>query len=153
MPCQGCVTLTQHNSCFHYFLWSIIINIYILHVYSLFFILYIYYYYCSRVSCNSTRKSYQCILRSVFDGLSIQVLFSFDKLLAQTKRVLVEKFGFFFLCSRDIPAATIEDVDIVVEAARKALKRNGGKDWVSASGAHRAQYLHAIASKVCIHLD
>ncbi|KAF5807141.1 putative betaine-aldehyde dehydrogenase [Helianthus annuus] len=48
----------------------------------------------------------------------------------------------------DIPAATAEDVDIAVEAARKALKRNGGKDWASASGAHRAKYLRAIASKI-----
>ncbi|KAF5807140.1 putative betaine-aldehyde dehydrogenase [Helianthus annuus] len=53
---------------------------------------------------------------------------------------------------RDIPAATAKDVDIAVEAARKALKRNG-KDWASALGAHRAKYLRAIASKVCIHLD
>ncbi|KAI3820782.1 hypothetical protein L1987_08330 [Smallanthus sonchifolius] len=48
----------------------------------------------------------------------------------------------------DIPAATAEDVDVAVEAARKALKRNGGKDWASASGAHRAKYLRAIASKI-----
>ncbi|KAM0057736.1 putative betaine-aldehyde dehydrogenase [Helianthus debilis subsp. tardiflorus] len=48
---------------------------------------------------------------------------------------------------RDIRAATVEDVDIDVEAAGKALKRNGGKDWTSASGAHRAKYLRAIASK------
>lgn len=55
------------------------------------------------------------------------------------------------LCSGDIPAATAEDINIAVEAARKALKRNGGKDWASASGAHRAKYLRAIASKVCVH--
>ncbi|XP_076916185.1 betaine aldehyde dehydrogenase, chloroplastic-like [Bidens hawaiensis] len=48
----------------------------------------------------------------------------------------------------DIPAATAEDINIAVEAARKALKRNGGKDWASASGAHRAKYLRAIASKI-----
>ncbi|KAM0018855.1 putative betaine-aldehyde dehydrogenase [Helianthus debilis subsp. tardiflorus] len=54
---------------------------------------------------------------------------------------------------RDIPAATTEDVDIAVEASRKALKRNGGKDLASALGAHRAKYLCAIVSKVCIHLD
>ena len=49
----------------------------------------------------------------------------------------------------DIPAATAEDVDVAVKAARKALKRNGGKDWASATGAHRAKYLRAIAAKVC----
>ncbi|KAL9996576.1 putative betaine-aldehyde dehydrogenase [Helianthus debilis subsp. tardiflorus] len=43
-----------------------------------------------------------------------------------------------------IPAATAEDLDIAVEAARKALKRNGGKDWASASGAHRAKYLRCF---------
>ncbi|WOG99513.1 hypothetical protein DCAR_0518866 [Daucus carota subsp. sativus] len=48
----------------------------------------------------------------------------------------------------DIPAATAEDVDIAVEAARNALARNGGKDWASASGAHRAKYLRAIAAKI-----
>ncbi|XP_023730203.1 aminoaldehyde dehydrogenase 2, peroxisomal [Lactuca sativa] len=48
----------------------------------------------------------------------------------------------------DIPAATSEDVDIAVKAARKALKRNGGKDWATASGAHRAKYLRAIAAKI-----
>ncbi|KAL7607246.1 hypothetical protein Lser_V15G17183 [Lactuca serriola] len=48
----------------------------------------------------------------------------------------------------DIPAATSEDVDIAVKAARKALKRNGGKEWATASGAHRAKYLRAIAAKI-----
>ncbi|KAH6758376.1 aldehyde dehydrogenase 10A8 [Perilla frutescens var. frutescens] len=48
----------------------------------------------------------------------------------------------------DIPAATEEDVNIAVEAARKALSRNGGKDWASATGAHRAKYLRAIAAKI-----
>ncbi|KAK2996199.1 hypothetical protein RJ639_024896, partial [Escallonia herrerae] len=48
----------------------------------------------------------------------------------------------------DIPAATAEDVDIAVEAARKALARNGGREWASASGAHRAKYLRAIAVKI-----
>lgn len=48
----------------------------------------------------------------------------------------------------DIPAATAEDVDIAVEAARRALARNKGKDWSTASGAHRAKYLRAIAAKV-----
>lgn len=50
--------------------------------------------------------------------------------------------------SGDIPAATAEDVEIAVEAARKALVRNGGKDWANATGAHRAKYLRAIAAKV-----
>ncbi|KAK2965139.1 hypothetical protein RJ640_005302 [Escallonia rubra] len=48
----------------------------------------------------------------------------------------------------DIPAATAEDVDIAVEAARSALARNGGREWASASGAHRAKYLRAIAVKI-----
>ncbi|KAL3512950.1 hypothetical protein ACH5RR_025667 [Cinchona calisaya] len=48
----------------------------------------------------------------------------------------------------DVPAATAEDVDIAVEAARKALTRNGGKDWAAASGAYRAKYLRAIAAKI-----
>ncbi|KAI5683557.1 hypothetical protein M9H77_04785 [Catharanthus roseus] len=48
----------------------------------------------------------------------------------------------------DIPAATAEDVNIAVEAARNALARNGGKDWASATGAHRAKYLRAIAAKI-----
>ncbi|XP_022852546.1 betaine aldehyde dehydrogenase, chloroplastic-like [Olea europaea var. sylvestris] len=47
-----------------------------------------------------------------------------------------------------IPAATAEDVDIAVEAAQTALSRNGGKDWASATGAHRANYLRAIAAKI-----
>lgn len=47
-----------------------------------------------------------------------------------------------------IPAATPEDVNIAVEAARRAIARNGGKDWATASGAHRAKYLRAIAAKV-----
>ncbi|KAL6181520.1 hypothetical protein ACLB2K_048175 [Fragaria x ananassa] len=48
----------------------------------------------------------------------------------------------------DIPAATAEDVEIAVEAARKALARNKGKDWASAPGAVRAKYLRAIAAKI-----
>lgn len=50
--------------------------------------------------------------------------------------------------SGSIPAATAEDVEIAVEAARKALSRNGGKEWASATGAYRAKYLRAIAAKV-----
>ncbi|KAL4363625.1 hypothetical protein GQ457_04G035770 [Hibiscus cannabinus] len=48
----------------------------------------------------------------------------------------------------DIPAATAEDVDVAVEAARSALTRNKGKDWATASGAVRAKYLRAIAAKI-----
>lgn len=51
-------------------------------------------------------------------------------------------------CTGDIPAATAEDVDAAVEAARRALSRNGGKDWSSATGAYRAKFLRAIAAKV-----
>ncbi|XP_010678685.2 betaine aldehyde dehydrogenase, chloroplastic [Beta vulgaris subsp. vulgaris] len=53
----------------------------------------------------------------------------------------------------DIPAATAEDVDIAVIAARRALKRNNGEEWASASGAHRAKYLRAIAAKVTERKD
>lgn len=35
-----------------------------------------------------------------------------------------------------------------MEAARKALTRNNGKDWARATGAVRAKYLRAIAAKV-----
>ncbi|XP_020259275.1 LOW QUALITY PROTEIN: betaine aldehyde dehydrogenase 1, chloroplastic-like [Asparagus officinalis] len=48
----------------------------------------------------------------------------------------------------DIPAATEEDVNLAVEAARIALKRNGGKEWARATGAFRAKYLRAIAAKI-----
>ncbi|XWS48111.1 hypothetical protein CRYUN_Cryun13aG0044900 [Craigia yunnanensis] len=48
----------------------------------------------------------------------------------------------------DIPAATAEDVEAAVEAARRALARNKGKDWAFASGAVRAKYLRAIAAKI-----
>nr|AAK55121.1 betaine aldehyde dehydrogenase [Avicennia marina] len=48
----------------------------------------------------------------------------------------------------DIPAATAEEMDIAVEAARKAFFRNSGKDWSSTTGAHRAKYLRAIAAKI-----
>ncbi|GAQ87015.1 aldehyde dehydrogenase [Klebsormidium nitens] len=47
-----------------------------------------------------------------------------------------------------IPAATAEDVDKAVKAARDAFTRNGGKDWARATGAVRAKYLRAIAAKV-----
>ncbi|KAL6013649.1 Betaine aldehyde dehydrogenase, chloroplastic [Asimina triloba] len=48
----------------------------------------------------------------------------------------------------DIPAATAEDVELAVAAAQKAFSRNNGRDWSRASGAYRAKYLRAIASKV-----
>ncbi|KAK3225576.1 hypothetical protein Dsin_005438 [Dipteronia sinensis] len=48
----------------------------------------------------------------------------------------------------DIPAATAEDVELAVDAARRALTRNKGKDWATASGAVRAKYMRAIAAKI-----
>nr|CAD1825266.1 unnamed protein product [Ananas comosus var. bracteatus] len=48
----------------------------------------------------------------------------------------------------DVPAATAEDVDLAVEAARRALARNRGRDWARASGAARAKHLRAIAAKI-----
>ncbi|XP_020203480.1 betaine aldehyde dehydrogenase 1, chloroplastic [Cajanus cajan] len=48
----------------------------------------------------------------------------------------------------DIPAATKEDVDLAVAAAKHALSRNNGADWASASGSVRARYLRAIAAKI-----
>ncbi|KHG07040.1 Betaine aldehyde dehydrogenase 1, chloroplastic -like protein [Gossypium arboreum] len=48
----------------------------------------------------------------------------------------------------NIPAATAEDVELAVAAARRALSRNKGKDWATAPGAVRAKYLRAIAAKV-----
>ncbi|XP_031492930.1 aminoaldehyde dehydrogenase 2, peroxisomal-like [Nymphaea colorata] len=48
----------------------------------------------------------------------------------------------------EIPAATAEDIELAVDAARRALTRNRGKDWSRASGAFRAKYLRAIASKI-----
>eukprot|EP00262_Sarcandra_glabra_P022472 TRINITY_DN996_c1_g2_i1.p1 TRINITY_DN996_c1_g2~~TRINITY_DN996_c1_g2_i1.p1 ORF type:complete len:505 (-),score=105.60 TRINITY_DN996_c1_g2_i1:228-1742(-) len=48
----------------------------------------------------------------------------------------------------DIPAATAEDVELAVDAASKAFSRNKGMDWPKASGAYRAQFLRAIASKI-----
>ncbi|KAL2936088.1 Betaine aldehyde dehydrogenase chloroplastic [Bienertia sinuspersici] len=53
----------------------------------------------------------------------------------------------------DVPAATAEDVELAVAAARRALKRNKGEDWASASGAHRAKYLRAIAAKITERKD
>lgn len=45
----------------------------------------------------------------------------------------------------DIPGATAEDVNIAVEAARRAL----AGEWGSTTGAQRAKYLRSIAAKVC----
>ncbi|KAG0479974.1 hypothetical protein HPP92_010832 [Vanilla planifolia] len=47
----------------------------------------------------------------------------------------------------DIPAATAEDVEQAVEAARRAFSRNSGREWARASGAVRSKYLRAIAAK------
>lgn len=52
----------------------------------------------------------------------------------------------------DIPAATKEDVEVAVNAARRAFSRNKGKDWAKAPGALRAKYLRAIAAKVMIYI-
>jgi len=48
----------------------------------------------------------------------------------------------------DIPAATSEDVDAAVKAAKDAFYRNKGQDWAKASGKHRATFLRAIAKRV-----
>ena len=63
--------------------------------------------------------------------------------------------GFVNLMSGDcrtasglIPAATGEDVELAVDAARRAFARNKGADWAKAPGAVRAKYLRAIAAKV-----
>ncbi|KAL5076343.1 hypothetical protein RYX36_015327 [Vicia faba] len=48
----------------------------------------------------------------------------------------------------DIPAATKEDVDLAVDAAKRAISRNNGRDWSTASGSLRACYLRAIAAKI-----
>ncbi|RWW86819.1 hypothetical protein BHE74_00004389, partial [Ensete ventricosum] len=49
-----------------------------------------------------------------------------------------------------IGRSTVEDVELAVAAARKALTRNKGKDWARAPGAVRAKYLRAIAAKLFI---
>ncbi|KAL4653598.1 hypothetical protein ACB092_01G316000 [Castanea dentata] len=48
----------------------------------------------------------------------------------------------------DIPAATAEDVEIAVDAARRAFSWNEGKYWASTSGPFRAKFLHAISSMI-----
>jgi hypothetical protein len=47
-----------------------------------------------------------------------------------------------------IPAATVEDVDVAVQAAKAAFSRNNGELWARATGKVRAGYLRAIAAKV-----
>ncbi len=47
-----------------------------------------------------------------------------------------------------IPAATVEDVDLAVQAAKAAFSRNNGELWARATGKVRAGYLRAIAAKV-----
>ena len=49
---------------------------------------------------------------------------------------------------RDIPAAISEDVELAVDAARRAFARNKEANWVNAPGVVRAKYLRAIAAKV-----
>ncbi|GAB2248980.1 hypothetical protein Droror1_Dr00012339 [Drosera rotundifolia] len=51
----------------------------------------------------------------------------------------------------DIPAATAEDVELAVGAARKALAK--GSIWASSSGAYRAKFLCAIAAKITERKD
>ncbi|KAL6652602.1 hypothetical protein ACP70R_011527 [Stipagrostis hirtigluma subsp. patula] len=48
----------------------------------------------------------------------------------------------------DIPAATAEDVELAVAAAREAFSRDGGRQWSRAPGAARANFLRAIAAKI-----
>ncbi|MCO5592683.1 hypothetical protein L7F22_046686 [Adiantum nelumboides] len=52
-----------------------------------------------------------------------------------------------------IPAATAEDVEIAVKAAKEAFTRNKGKNWPRTTGAFRAKYLRAIAAKVTERKD
>ena len=51
-----------------------------------------------------------------------------------------------FPVSGDIPAASAEDVEIAVEAARRAFSKPDY--WASTSGSCRAKFLRAIADKV-----
>lgn len=47
-----------------------------------------------------------------------------------------------------IPAASKEDVDLAVQAARAAFSRNRGRDWPRTTGAHRAGLLKAMAARI-----
>ncbi|KAI3725151.1 hypothetical protein L1987_64928 [Smallanthus sonchifolius] len=58
--------------------------------------------------------------------------------------ILFSDFMVGLLLASPIFAATAKRL---VEVARKALKLNGENDWASASGAHCAKYLGAIALK------
>jgi betaine-aldehyde dehydrogenase len=49
---------------------------------------------------------------------------------------------------RYVSAGTKEDVDIAVEAARKAFDRTGGGAWSTLTGRERAKYLVAISKRV-----
>lgn len=65
--------------------------------------------------------------------------------------MMIRSMSFVCVCvcaRRGYSGSYSEDVEIGVEAARKALARNKGKDWASAPGAVRAKYLRAIAAKV-----
>lgn len=48
----------------------------------------------------------------------------------------------------DIPAATKEDIELAVDAAKTSISRNKGASWSTASASLRAGYLRAIAAKV-----
>ncbi|XP_020963940.1 betaine aldehyde dehydrogenase 1, chloroplastic-like [Arachis ipaensis] len=63
-----------------------------------------------------------------------------------------------FLLELAFPAHTTHGVvnarfDCAVTAARRALNRNKGNEWPSASSAHRARYLCAIAAKIVERKD
>ena len=63
--------------------------------------------------------------------------------------ICVESFSISLaLLLGTIPAATTEDVDIAVNAARAAFNRNKGQYWARTSGKYRAKFLRAIAAKV-----
>jgi len=47
-----------------------------------------------------------------------------------------------------ISGGTAEDVDIAVDAARKAFERSGIGAWSTLKGAERAPYLRAISKKL-----
>ena len=83
-----------------------------------------------------------------FEGVSLFLIFCIYGITIRTSLLNLLCWDLLNCVSGDIPAATAEDVNIAVEAAQRALSRNRGKDWSSASGAHRAKYLRAIAAKV-----
>ncbi|XP_020258507.1 LOW QUALITY PROTEIN: betaine aldehyde dehydrogenase 1, chloroplastic-like [Asparagus officinalis] len=78
-------------------------------------------------------------------GICIHIFFPGGPIIVTRREEL------FLVCEKrfgDIPAATEEDVNLAVEAARIALKRKGDKEWARATGAFRAKYLRAIAAKI-----